>query len=97
MTTLLGSFYMCNQSVADVEGPWSERGFDSGLIQRCRENWSVPVKDLTNYALATFIRQQIALSIVIPEAKRRVEARYIDDTEMYDGELEYAINTASKA
>lgn len=88
---------MNNQSVADILGPWNEDGFDSGLIQRCQENWSVPVKDLTNYALATFIRQRIALSIVIPEAKRIVEAGYIDDTEMYDGELEYAFNAASKA
>ena len=78
---------MEHRSVADIEGPWKEPEFNSSLIQRCRENWAVPIRQVTNLVLATFIRERIGLPIVVPEAKRRVEARYDDDSEMYDGQL----------
>jgi hypothetical protein len=79
------------RSVADIEGPWPEPEFDSSLIQRCRENWAVPIRQVTNLVLATFIRERVALSIVVPEAERRVESRYVDDSEMYDGQLASAL------
>ena len=82
---------MEQRSVGDIEGPWTEPEFDSSLIQRCRENWAVPIGQVTNRVLATFIRQRIGLSIVVPEAECRVEARYDDDSEMYDGELASAL------
>ncbi|MDX3773865.1 hypothetical protein QE250_07055 [Chromatiaceae bacterium AAb-1] len=80
------------RSVADIEGPWVEQSIDSGLIQRCKENWHVPISNLSNYALATFIRQKLGLIICIPEAKRRIAIEFTDDTEIYDEELEYAVN-----
>lgn len=82
---------MEKRSLADIAGPWAEPDVNSGLIERCRANWSVPVGEITNYVLATFIRQKIALDLVVPEAKRRIASGYIDDTEILDDELAIAI------
>ncbi len=82
---------MKSKSVADVEGPWVDPDFDSGLIARCKEYWSVPVVELPNEALATYLRQRIALQLIIPEARKRVESGFDDDTEMYEGELAAAL------
>ncbi|EGM76349.1 hypothetical protein Rhein_3411 [Rheinheimera sp. A13L] len=84
------------KSVADVEGLWVEPELNSGLIQRCRDNWSKPVSQVTNHVLATFIRQKLALAIVVPEAENRLKRGYVDDTELYDKELEVAINELPK-
>lgn len=85
---------MERRSVADIECAWDEPGFDSGLIRRCRDNWSVPVCDLTNQALSTFLRQKFALQIVVPEGKRRLQANFIDHTESYPEELASAVEAA---
>jgi hypothetical protein len=69
----------------------SRIGYRIGL-----NNWSVPISQFTNHVLATFIRQKIALSIAIPEAKSRLKRGYIDDSELYDEELEVAVNEAPK-
>jgi hypothetical protein len=82
---------MEKQAVADIVGPWVDPGFDSSLIGRCRDNWSVPVGEITNHVLATFIRQQIALGLVVPEAQRRIASGYTDETEILDDELALAI------
>jgi hypothetical protein len=86
---------MEHRSVADIEGPWIDPGFESSLIERCRENWTTPVGRISNYALATFIRQRKALQLVIPEARRRIELNYLDETELYDEELAVAIAMVS--
>ena len=82
-------------SVADIEGPWVESNFKSGLIERCKRGWNTPVNDLTNELLATYLRQRIALRIVVPEARKRVGARFVDGTELYDDELENALKSAT--
>jgi hypothetical protein len=83
------------QSVADIEGPWRDQEFESSLIARCRLYWSVPVEQLPNEALATYLRQKIGLFVVIPEAQRRVETGFDDGSEMYDGELAEALKSCS--
>ena len=75
------------QTVEDVLGPWQDPHFESGLIQRCRRYWSVPVTGLPNEALATYLRQRIAVALIAPEARRRVEAGFHDDSELYEDEL----------
>ena len=85
------------QSVADLLGPWVEPDWDSGLIARCREAWSKPLGHLSREELATLLRQRIAVEHVLPVARQRVESGVDDDTEMYDGELEAAIEYASHA
>jgi hypothetical protein len=79
------------RSVANIEGTWIDPEFESSLIQRCRDNWTVPVSDLSNYALATFIRQRLGLELVAPEARRRIELQYLDGSQLHDEELLDAI------
>jgi hypothetical protein len=88
---------MTARCVADVEGPWVEPDFDSSLIERCRSNWSVPMSEISNYTLATFIRQRRALSLVVPEARRRLADGFVDETELYDEELAGAVAEAPDA
>lgn len=86
---------METRSVADIVGPWLQPNFESSLIERLRSNWSTPVEQVSNYVLATFIRQRIALTLVLPEAQRRLAIGYCDDTELYDEELFVAVSETS--
>ena len=86
-----------NISIADILGPWVEPELDSGLIQRCRKAWNRPLHDLSREELATLLRQRIAVEHVLPIAKMKVHDGLDDDTEMYDGELEAAIEYASNS
>ena len=85
-----------NNSVADILGPWIEPDWDSGLIARCREAWNKPLRDLSREELATLLRQRYAVEHLLPIAKNRLENGVDDDTEMFDGELQEAIEHASK-
>jgi CDI immunity proteins len=80
--------------VADVAGPWVEPDFRSGLIERCKRYWNVPIAELPNEILATYLRQQIALRLVIPEARKRLQTGMDDGSEMYEGELAKALAEA---
>jgi hypothetical protein len=82
--------------VADLVGPWVDPGFRSGLIDRCRNAWNKPVRDLSNEELAMFLRQKIATEYILPVAKKKVEDNLDDGSEMYAGELKAAIEYASK-
>lgn len=82
-------------SVADILGPWVDAHFESGLIARCRAAWNKPLRDLSREELATFLRQGIVVEHILPVAKQRLKNRVDDDTEMYEGELEAAIEDAS--
>lgn len=82
---------METRSVADILGPWKEPEIESGLIQRVRANWSIPAGKLSNAVLATFVRQEICPYLIIAEAKRRIDSQFVDDTELYEGELAHAL------
>jgi hypothetical protein len=82
-------------TVADVEGPWVDPNWNSSLIERCRRGWNTPVVELTNELLATYLRQKIALSLVVPEARKRLAEGHVDDTELYDDELVNALRLAT--
>ena len=84
-----------NLSVADILGLWVEPDWDSGLIARCREAWKKPLRDLSREELATLLRQRYAVEHLLPIAKKRLEG-IDDDTEMFDGELQEAIEYASQ-
>jgi hypothetical protein len=87
-----------DRSAADVLGPWVEtEGPDTGLVQRCRRNWTVPAKELSNGMLATFIRQDIAPTIMIPEARKRIAAGFHDDSELFDDELAQVVSRATRS
>ena len=80
--------------VRDIEGEWADVDFESGLIERCKEGWNTPISELTNELLATYLRQRIALVVVLPEAEKRLSEGFVDDTELYEDELLNAINHA---
>jgi hypothetical protein len=84
-------------TVEDIVGPWKDPGFESGLIRRCRQYWSVPVEELTNEALATYLRQRIAVTLIAPEARKRIASGFDDGSEIYDGELAKALDEAAGA
>jgi len=84
-------------SIADILGPWIQPDWDSGLIERCRSAWNKPLRDLTNQELATLLRQRFLVEHLLPVASKRVQDRYDDDTEIYDGELESAIEHVRRA
>jgi hypothetical protein len=84
-------------SLSELLGPWVGSDWNTGLIERCKNAWSKPLRDLSREELATLLRQRIAVEHLLPIAKKRLEDCIDDDTEMYDGELEGAIEYASNA
>jgi len=82
------------ESARDIEGPWEDPEFESGLIRRCKKAWDIPIDKLSDEMLATFLRQKIALDAVIEEAQRRVENQNYDGSELHDGELERNLREA---
>ena len=86
-----------NISVADILGPWVEPAWNSGLIARCREAWKKPLRDLSREELATLLRQRFAVEHLLPVARKRLADGIDDDTEIFDGALQEAIDYASKA
>lgn len=85
-----------NTSIADILGPWVESDWESGLIARCREAWNKPLRDLSREELATLLRQRFAVEHVLPVARKKLETGIDDDTEMFEGELQEAIEYASR-
>jgi hypothetical protein len=83
-------------TVEDIAGPWIDSAIDSGLMVRCKEGWRVPLVQLSNIHLVTYLRQGIALSLIIPEASARVAAAADDGTELFKGELAEALQAAQK-
>ena len=84
---------MDRKSVATILGPWIG-AVESGLQQRCHDSWEIPLSELSDYMVATFLMQKIALEALVPEAARRLTNVQRDDTELYDGQLQAAFNDA---
>lgn len=83
-------------TAADIYGPWVAPDWDSGLIERVRRWWSIPITDLPDAALALFLRQRLAVKPVLAEARRRLTEGVPDGSELYDGELEAAVSDAAR-
>ena len=83
-------------SIADILGPWINPDWDSGLIARLREAWNKPIRDLSNEDLATLLRQRFAVEQILPIARQRLADGIDDDMEIFDEELQEAIEDASK-
>ena len=84
-------------SLSDLIGPWIDSDWNTGLIERCKNTWSKPLRDLSREELATLLRQRIAVEHLLPIATKRLEDGIDDETEMFDGELQEAIEYASNA
>jgi len=83
-------------TIEEILGPWEDPEFDSSLIQRCREAWSKPIKELTNQEISTFLRQKMVIEAIAPIAKERIASGVEDGTEAWDNELQQALDHASK-
>jgi len=59
-----------------------------------QETLDDPIVDLSNEMLATFLRQRIALRLVVPEAQKRLDSGFVDGTELYDEELAESLRKA---
>lgn len=79
-------------SLADILGPWQQPDWDSGLIEQCRLAWMTPIRELTNGRLAILLRQQFAVTHLLSNAQERIHSGIDDDTELYDGELQAAVD-----
>jgi len=82
-------------SVHAVMGPWQGEAA-SGLMQRCRDYWEMPLCHLPDLMVATFLNQEIAESQMCEEAEFRLKNRERDDTEYFDGQLLEALASARK-
>ena len=82
------------QSVADVEGPWVDVNWESGVMERCRRYWTTPISKVPDDALVTYLNQGFARELVIAEARSRVHAGRFDGTEWLDGQLAESLTRA---
>ncbi|SFW83152.1 hypothetical protein SAMN03159376_04299 [Pseudomonas sp. NFACC09-4] len=79
-----------NLAVSDFLGPWND-GDETGLMQRSKDAWDTPLKNLSDLMVATFLTQNIAPEHLLIEAKRRMKEQERDDTEYFEGQLLEAI------
>jgi hypothetical protein len=86
---------IADKSLADLLGNWIQPDWDSGLIKRCRIAWTKPLRELSREELATLLRQRVAVEHLLPLARERLRSGD-DDSELFAGELEQAIEHASK-
>jgi len=82
-------------TAASLLGPWSGEA-STGLTQRCKDAWDVPLHALSDQMIATFLNQRVAVPEMLKEARRRLECQEPDDTEYYDGQLLEAMTDAEK-
>ena len=81
-------------TAADIHGPWVDPRWASGLTERVRQLWSVPIAELPDAGLALFLRQRVAVEPALAEARRRLATGRADGSELYDGELQAAVAEA---
>lgn len=77
--------------VSDVEGAWVDANWESSLISRCKECWDTPITELPDVMIATYLRQGIAVQLLVEEARRRIESGSRDDSELFEGQLAEAL------
>jgi hypothetical protein len=56
-------------------------------MQRCREVWDTPLANLNDLMVATFLNQNIAVTQMLIEAKRRIKEQERDGSEYFEGQL----------
>jgi hypothetical protein len=81
-----------NLSLDELEGKLGPVEYNSGLVIRCHLAHSKPLACLSNEELATLIRQKIGLRYLVPLAKDRLQSKFEDSSELYEGELFDAVN-----
>ncbi|WP_397386716.1 contact-dependent growth inhibition system immunity protein [Pseudomonas donghuensis] len=77
-------------TLTSIIGPWKGEA-PTTLLQRCRDAWDTPFKELSDLMVATFLNQRIAVPQMLAEARRRLDTEPRDDTEYFDGQLLEAV------
>jgi hypothetical protein len=80
-------------TVLKIVGPWSGDATTS-LMQRCKYAWNVPLTELSDHMVATFLEQLIAVPEVLAQAERRLASEERDETEYFEGQLKEAAHRA---
>lgn len=75
-----------NLTVSNFLGPWCGDS-PTGLMLRCRAVWDTPLANLTDLMVATFLNQDIAVTQMLIEAKRRIKEQERDGSEYFEGQL----------
>ncbi|WP_153044859.1 MULTISPECIES: hypothetical protein [Pseudomonas] len=75
-----------NLTISNFLGPWCGDS-PTGLMQRCRAVWDTPLANLTDLMVATFLNQDIAVTQMLIEAKRRIKEQERDGSEYFEGQL----------
>ncbi|CAH0299230.1 hypothetical protein [Pseudomonas brassicacearum] len=75
-----------NLTISNFLGPWCGDS-PTGLMQRCREVWDTPLANLNDLMVATFLNQDIAITQMLIEAKRRIKEQERDGSEYFEGQL----------
>lgn len=81
-------------TVSSLVGPWSG-DTSTGLTARCKNAWDIPLQELSDLMVATFLNQGIAASQMTIEAQRRLQSQERDGTEYFDGQLLEALTNAA--
>src|ERR1041384_6735679 len=84
---------MVGLSVGDIEGPWVDPEFNSGLIEQCKRYWSTPIGELPDLMIATYLTQDFAAQQVAAEAQKRANAGTSDGSVLYEGQLSEALRS----
>jgi hypothetical protein len=80
-------------SVEKIVGRWTG-STDTGLMQRCREAWHMPLKELSDLMVATLLNQKIAVPRILIEAEYRLANTDRDDSELFENQLQEAVTRA---
>lgn len=86
---------MKSKSVSTIVGPW-QGDASAGLMQRCRDSWEMPLSELSDLMMATFLNQQVAVVEMLKEAESRLKRTERDDSEYFEGQLLEALTEAKK-
>lgn len=84
------------KSLEEIEGVWDEPEFQSGLVLRCHAARKKSMDQLSDLELATLLNQEVGVEHILSEAIRRIVSGKSDDTEMFEGQLDEAINRKMK-
>lgn len=70
--------------------------FDSNLVYRCHDLWSVPLKDMSDEDLRLLIGQQTSLPILVPIAVAALRHDPLAEGDLYPGALLLSVIRADR-
>ena len=65
-------------------------------MSRCRDSWEMPLSELSDLMVATFLNQHVAVVEMLKEAESRLKRTDRDDSEYFEGQLLEALTEAKE-